>query len=133
MNFRRLSGLLVSLTFVAGCSSQESSVSGTVYLDETPIGPGSVAFEPIAAGKMATGYVDPSGHYELKTNRDEGLAAGKYRVLVIIDNPDAASRDLRPAAAADRIPAKYTETSTSGLEYDVAPGENTIDVKLSSE
>ncbi len=130
---RRLCCSLAACLVAAGCSSQESHVSGTVLLDGSPVGPGSVAFEPVAAGKMATGYVDPSGSYELKTNRDEGLAAGKYRVLVVIDNPEAASRDLKAASNPLKIPMKYTETATSGLEYDVAPGVNTIDLELRSK
>jgi hypothetical protein len=30
-------------------------------------------------------------------------------------------------------PQKYADTETSGLQYTVAPGDNTIDIELSSK
>ena len=122
----------------AGCSGSnfESQVSGTVTLDDQPIGPGVVFFAPLE-GKTnpARGNIQPDGSYELLTSRDVGLPPGKYKIgLQIVEIPaDRApgQRDMRPAKS--RIPDKYSDTTASGLEYDVVPGSNTIDIALTSQ
>jgi hypothetical protein len=121
---------------MVGCSSnsQESEVSGVVTLDGSPIGPGTIVFAPLRDGKPATGSIDKNGVYTLKTSREVGLAAGKYRVAMSIRempvNFNPADR-LPPGKLL--IPEKYEQSNTSGLEFDVAPGRNTIDIPLRSE
>lgn len=126
------------IVVTAGCfgSKFESQVSGIVTLDGQPIGPGVVIFAPSdVKTNPARGNIQPSGTFELMTSRDFGLPPGKYKVgLQIVEIPtDLApgERDMRPAKS--RIPDKYSDTTTSGLEYDVNPGSNTIDIDLSSK
>lgn len=130
-----LFAIVVVIALTAGCygSKFESKVSGTVKLDGQPIGPGVVIFAP-SDGKTnpARGNIQPDGSFELMTSRDVGLPPGKYKVgLQIVEIPtDLApgQRDMRPAKS--RIPEKYSDTKASGLEYDVIPGSNTINIEL---
>lgn len=127
----------VSAILTLGChgSRFDSQVSGTVKLDGQPIGPGVVIFAP-DDGKTnpARGAIQPDGTYELKTSRDVGLAPGKYKVsLQIVEIPAdvvPGQRDMRPTKS--RIPEKYSDTNSSGFEFDVAAGSNTIDIEMTS-
>ena len=68
------------------------------------------------------------------TSRETGLAPGKYQVAVI-DSRSATEREARRPPAAWQTPNSQRSTeqsSTSGLEYDVQPGSNTINIELSS-
>jgi hypothetical protein len=127
----------VVLALLVGCnsSSQQSQVFGSVKLDGNPIGPGTVVFAPIEGGrKPATGSIEADGNYSLNTNREAGLAAGKYTVAVSIrEMPQNVKRGDRPPLGKLLIPEKYEQSTTSGLEYDVEPGRNTIDIELSSQ
>jgi hypothetical protein len=126
----------VILAIVAGCnhSSQESQVSGRVTLDGAPVGPGTVVFAPVGSGKPATGSVDASGNYNMSTSHEIGLASGKYKAAVSIREaaPDI-KRGERPEPGKLLIPQKYEDSSKSGLEYDVPPGNNTINIELKGQ
>jgi len=121
---------------VIGCnrSSQEARVSGRVTLDGNPIGPGTVVFAPVAGGKPATGSIDASGNYSMNTSRELGLGAGKYTVAASIrELPQNVKRSDRPPPGKLRIPEKYEDSTASGLEFTVEPGQNTIDIELKSQ
>jgi hypothetical protein len=126
----------IVIALLMGCSSstQESQVIGSVKLDGNPIGPGMVVFAPIEGDdKPATGSIDAAGNYSLKTSRETGLATGKYKVAVSIrEMPQNVKRGDRPPLGKLLIPEKYEQSSTSGLEYSVEPGNNTIDIELSN-
>jgi len=118
---------------VTGChrSSQESQVSGVVTLDGNPIGPGMIVFAPVDGGKPATGSIEGSGSYALITSREPGLAAGKYKVAISIrELPANVKRSDQIPPGKLLIPERYEQSTTSGLEYEVAPGGNTIDIAL---
>jgi hypothetical protein len=124
------------LIVFAGCnrSSQESQVSGRVTLDGKPIGPGTIAFGSVGTGKPATGSIDESGNYDMRTGREAGLGAGRYKVAVSIrEVPQNMKRGDRPPPGKLLIPERYEESSTSGLEYNVEPGRNTINIELKSD
>jgi hypothetical protein len=124
-----------ALIMLAGCnrSSQESQVSGRVKLDGSEIGPGTVVFAPADGGKPAIGSIEADGSYTLNTSREPGLAAGKYKVAVSIrELPKNVKRSDQPPPGKLRIPGKYELNTTSGLEYDVAPGRNTIEIDLNN-
>jgi hypothetical protein len=129
--------LLTLLCTLIGCSGGGlgSEVLGRVALDGEPIGPGVVIFAPVGGGENpATGAIQNDGTYFLKTSREEGLRPGKYLVALQINEvpTDLApgQRDMRPAKS--RIPAKYTDVTRSGLEFDVEPGSNTINLDMTS-
>jgi hypothetical protein len=119
-----------------GCrgGSMESDVSGTVTLDGKKVGPGTVVFAPAQpGGKPATGSIESDGSYNIKTSRATGLSAGAYRVAVSVrEMPQNVKRGDRPPPGKSVIPEKYEDENTSGLQYDVAPGRNTINIELMS-
>ena len=120
----------------AGCSgSFDSQVFGTVTLDGNAIGPGFLVFVPIDGERNpANGAIQPDGSYELKTANTSGLHPGKYQVSVtILDQPDVPPGERSYVVAKSRIPAKYNDIGTSGLEFEVESGNNTIDIPLMSK
>jgi hypothetical protein len=129
--------VLLSIAFVAGCSGGkfESSVSGTVTLDGKAIGPGFLVFAPVGGEtNPANGAIQTDGSYELKTANTAGLHPGKYKVSVtVLDQPDVPPGERSFVVAKSRIPEKYNDPNTSGLEFDVDSGSNTIDIPLSSK
>jgi hypothetical protein len=125
---------MVGLCIGCSRSSQEAQVSGRVLLDGAPIGPGTVVFAPVGSGKPATGPVDSSGNYHLTTSREVGLSAGRYKVAVSIREPaPPIKRGDRPPPGKLLIPEKYEDSASSGLEFDVMRGSNTIDIELKSQ
>jgi hypothetical protein len=121
--------------FAAGCtrSSQEAQVSGNVSLDGKQIGPGIIAFAPVGNGTPAIGPIDHDGSYSMSSSHEIGLGAGKYKVGVSIrEVPLNVKRGDRPPPGKLLIPEKYEDSAKSGLEYDVAPGSNTINIELKS-
>jgi hypothetical protein len=130
-----ISGAVLVAVFV-GCraSSMESEVSGIVTLDGNKIGPGTIVFAPAgASGKPATGSIEGDGSYQLKTSRESGLAAGAYRVAISIRKmPENVKRGERPPLGKLLIPEKYEDETKSGLQYEVSPGRNTINIELVS-
>ncbi len=113
----------------------DSQVSGKVTLDGKQTGPGVVVF--VSEGSQsnpATGAVNLNGDYSLKTGRDKGLSAGKYKVSVsIFDQPTDVKPGERSMKEAKLVsPEKYVSATSSGLEFEVQPGNNTIDIELKS-
>jgi len=128
--------VVAALALVTGCSKSglESSVSGTVSLDGAAIGPGVLVFVPATGGgNPAKGAIQPNGNYELQTSNTAGLHSGKYKVSVtVLDQPPVAPGERSMVAAKSRIPEKYNVIETSGLEFEVTSGSNTIDIELVS-
>ena len=125
--------LLISLI---GCGSEfGATVTGVVKLDGKPITPGFVTFAPADSTAVPAGSdLDSSGRYELKTNKKTGLAPGKYRVSIQAFRPPTVPEGQRSFEPSEPlVPEKYLQVTTSGLEYTVEPGNNTIDIELFSE
>jgi hypothetical protein len=128
--------ILASLMLSIGCAGDfESQVSGTVTLDGNPIGPGFLVFAPVEGGtNPANGAIQPDGSYQLKTANTRGLNPGRYTISVtILDQPDVPPGERSYIVAKSRIPERYNDLSTSGLEFEVKPGGNSIDIALSSQ
>jgi hypothetical protein len=124
------------LATLGGCGNKlEAEVSGVVTLNGQPIGPGTVNFAPMSGGSNpAVGTIMPDGSYSLKTSRTVGLAAGTYRVAVsVFENQASTAPGQRSNAPPKlRTPEKYNSVETSGLQFEVEPGDNTIDIELTS-
>lgn len=119
-----------------GCGSDlGAEVSGTVTLDGQPVGPGVIVFsQPDGAVNPAEGAIQPNGKYFLRTSNQVGLTPGRYQVaLTVLADPDTppGERSMQPSKLV--TPQKYAQAATSGLEYDVAPGRQTINIELSSQ
>jgi hypothetical protein len=123
---------------IVGCSRSEfeSQVSGKVMLDGKGVGPGTIIFaiQGAETGNPATGAIDASGNYSLKTSRAVGLKSGHYRVCVTVFEPTQGQPGERVYGPSKWLtPQKYGSLDTSGLEYDVKAGSNAIDIELSSK
>jgi hypothetical protein len=132
-----LATTLVVLALV-GCSHSgfDSKVSGRVTLDGRSIGPGVVVFAATEAGKgnPARGTIQPNGSYTLMTANTDGLNPGKYKVSVsVVDEPVPPPGVRNMTLGKQLVPEKFTDVNTSGLEYDVKPGRNTIHIELTSK
>jgi hypothetical protein len=123
--------LLIGLAALfIGCSGREPTypVTGKVlYKGEgTPAVSGIyVVFEstkdpyPRAMGKINT-----DGSFTLSTDRpDNGAIQGPHRICIQPTSADGAGMDLTPQIS-KKIDPKYFEFRTSGLTYDIKPGEN---------
>ncbi|MCA9230451.1 MAG: carboxypeptidase regulatory-like domain-containing protein [Planctomycetales bacterium] len=127
---------LLACVVLAGCGgTYDSYVSGTVTLDGATLPRGTVAFSPQSPGAAAYGRIDSDGQYTIQTGREEGLASGHYLATVVANElPDQEGRDGGPPPAGKPItPPWYRSAKTSGLEFTVEPGSNTIDISLTSE
>ena len=130
-----VSAILSSL-LVVGCGDgdhpQIYRVRGTVTLDGAPVSSGGVRFSS-PDGRLAIGKIQTDGSYSLATTKwGQGALPGSYRVSVQV-------RDIKPETdtmpawpGASRIPEKYEDPTTSGLEFEVVAGENQFDIKLFS-
>jgi hypothetical protein len=128
--------LVLIVAAALGCGGgPEADVTGRVTLNGNAVGPGTIVFASVSAGdNPATGTIQVDGRYFLKSNRERGLRAGRYKVSVtVFDQPIVPAGQRSTAPVKLVTPEKYADPSTSGLEYDVAAGKNTIDVVLTSK
>jgi hypothetical protein len=143
--------LLLLAVVAAGCSSGPSGpklvpASGTVTLDDKPLGNADVMFIPKddTHGQAAVARTDESGKFELLSNdrQRKGAAAGSYRVVISkLVTPDG--RDFTPDPNAgpmdtggfkEVLPATYTDPLQTILTADVPDsGTSTLDFKLKSK
>jgi hypothetical protein len=110
----------------SGCGPEfkMAQVSGTVTLDGAPVGRLQVLFEPQDRGQPSSlGFTQPDGKYQLRcTSGQDGAAVGQHIVRVTpveVDDPEG------PPLT---IPEKYNISSQ--LNFEVKPGENTIDLPI---
>ncbi len=94
-----------------------------------------ITFVPVkGATNPSDGAIQIDGSYSLKTGREVGLKPGRYRAsATVLDQPDVQPGERSYEAPKLVTPQKYADPSTSGLEYDVTTGRNTIDVVLTSK
>lgn len=150
-------GIAVLGLITVGCSKgsglKTGNVSGTVTFNGQPVANAQVVFQPKQGGQNAVGTTDAKGRYTLMTGTDQGALIGEHRVTVTVQSgaeqlsginaadPSASYGEAMMAAAAGRppaaqtpsaggIPAKYADPTTSGLEFTVKEGSNTINLEL---
>ncbi len=122
--------ICVSILALYGCGKSESlerfSVSGTVNVDGQPLSEGRISFLPSAGtnGPTAGGSVQ-AGKFNIP--RNQGPAAGKYRVEIISFRPtgktviddQAADSNSQPVAVTEQfLPSQYNEKSTLTADID---------------
>ena len=123
------------LLIMLGCSGTRypSTVSGQVTLDGRPVPWGTVVFHPASGEAPIHGKIDFRGHYRLKSQSADTVQPGEYIVTV-----KAFSSMPKEEMSSDEIeallisPDRYHERESSGLTFAVAPGDNTIDIQLTS-
>ncbi len=118
---------------LTGCGGRyDSTVNGTVTLDGNPVPRGAVSFSPQGSGATAYGLIKENGGYTLQTGREAGLPPGQY-VATVAANEESAARgkDGGPPPLGKPItPDWYRSPSTSGLTFEVKPGDNKINLEL---
>ena len=136
-SFWQLVILLIAVNLFSGCApgGLESQVNGTVTLDGKAVGPGTITFAlKDASSNPATGAIEKDGSYQLKTARTAGLHPGTYQVSLSVFEAAQGRPGERLYGPSKMItPEKYSSTATSGLEYEVKSGSNTINIDLSSK
>ncbi len=123
---------------IGGCGGQQTEVTGTVQLDGKPlaIGPtqrGTVVFQPIGDGAVATGLIDRHGKYRLSTTSGLGLTPGKYAITVRAIEVVPASDETGEPTGRPLTPSSYAAVATSGFSFEIVAGNNTCDLELSSD
>jgi hypothetical protein len=120
-----------------GCQQSPlgAEVAGVVTLDGKQLDSGSIVFTPSEGqGNNAFGAVDASGSYFLKSNRTIGLAPGKYKASVAAyERVEVAPGERSMIEPKLITPQKYRDINSSGLEFEVVPGQNSINIELSSQ
>jgi len=126
----RASVVVVSMCLAfTGCGGGLQPVRGKVTLpDGKPAANSQGVFDGPIGGKTisARGDVQADGSFELSTAQPgDGVPLGKYRVQV---NPPP----VVDAEAAQRAPfhPKFSDFSTSGLEFEVKAGGNDFTIQL---
>lgn len=132
---------LPTITLVAlagGCREQPTTVTGDITLDGHALtvasdARGTVVFQPHGGrGVVATGLLDPAGHYKLSAGSSGEVPAGKYYVTVSVAKLLPATEGQEQGAELI-TPKRYTSAQESGLEAEVKPGENALHFNLESQ
>ncbi|WP_146572512.1 hypothetical protein [Botrimarina hoheduenensis] len=128
--------LAATLLFAVGCSNNPfgADVTGSVTLDGNPVPPGVVLFVPAKPGvEPARGNIDEQGRYFLVTKKQRGVAPGDYTVAVrVFDRSGLVPGERAPLKQIPLIPTRYLDSTTAGLSYSVAAGDNQIDLTLTT-
>lgn len=145
--------LPVCCFLVTGCGEKSlpvNSVTGQVTLDGQPFDDVTITFTPISEGEMSFAATDAQGKYALSTlgaKPQAGAMVGEYGVSFDKTVPDGArpteaelaDPDFEPAKKYDMdkmkqmVPAKYTDSSTSGFTVKVEKGKNEHNFDLLSK
>jgi hypothetical protein len=121
-----LSLALFTLPFLGGCGGSSPvrvPISGTVTLDQRPIGPVSVVFVPTARQQVGCVVQSMDGQFDLPA--DLGPSPGQFQVTVEPLEPDLEEYERRRLAGRSPlnqapIPAKYRKRGE--LTVTIEPG-----------
>jgi hypothetical protein len=118
---------------LCGCGGGDGgTVCGTVTYRGKALNTGEVTF--VAEGKSRSAVIGPDGTYSLND-----VPPGAHRVSVLVRAPQpaaatAARKGAPPMPGARArpvvVPAKYASPASSGLNFRVEPGRQTIDIPL---
>ena len=126
---------LAASLFLTGCRGElDATVSGRVTVNGRPAPIGEVTFYPAdgdATRPTPRGMIERDGTYTLRVGARTGLPAGDYKVAVQVMDVPPPPKGTEPPAAMPLSPPRYGDPKTSGLEFTVAPGANSIDLSLS--
>jgi hypothetical protein len=136
----RLRPLALAVVLACGCGQGRGTyaeVSGTVTLDEAPLGGVIVEFYPVVAhGEKAKPFsravTDGSGRYQLTCeNRRPGALVGEHRVVV--RPPPKRNPDGPPQPPpGPPIPLAYRVASETPLRVEVKADQSVYDLPLRS-
>lgn len=154
--WRRLTGLALALgissAILSGCNGgpraggPTGTVTGRVTIGGQPLEEQVVVTFLGQDGSPATALTAPDGRYELTIHTSRSIPVGHYKIGISPYDPteSAASAPVDPRQVLDvktgastartqwnsQVPAKYGNPATSGLEWDVKVGQNSIDIDI---
>lgn len=138
---------MLGLAFFAGCGGGLNTgdieavvpVSGTLTYQGKPLENYQVILMPEDGRRVATGVADASGKFTLGTNTaGDGAPPGPCKIAIQFAPPAAGGDEGNEVIIDDpsklpkpkvKIPAKYTDPATSGLDQDI-PSSGIEDLKL---
>ena len=135
-----LSLILITTSF-SGCNGSTDSrpaveINGTVTLDGDPLQEGSIQFSSPKTGESAYANLDANGHYSISfPQADIGT---EYEIIVnppVVEEENAMALAEKPKAKSTmKIPAKYSNRTTSGLKAKIQQaGSNEANFELKSK
>lgn len=130
---------VLTLVFFTGCGNQLPTLEGKVTVDgQPPPGGdfrGQIAFKLQGGGPVADAKIMPDGSYSVNTASQEGLAPGTYDVAVtgMVGIPRPTLPGQQNDGTQKWIPIKYSDFRTSGLTYEVQPGENVWNLDIDTK
>jgi hypothetical protein len=138
IGWRSLSSLflwMVVCLVTAGCGRDNfGTVEGTVTLDGKKLDGGSVTFSPIAGGTLSFGNIATDGSFHLQTATIQGVVPGEYVATVSYrrgrPSPGMSDREIE---SLEKVPVRYCKQNTSDLRFDVKPGDNSAELKMTSK
>lgn len=127
---RRLGALAALFVVLTGCWGNDRPktipISGVVTIDGQPPGEGGKLFftpTEVAEGynrRPASGSFNSQGNYRVMSwTPDDGLVPGHYTVAIAPGD-----------SARTKIPRKYIQSATSGLEVDVTVDQSSIEYNI---
>jgi hypothetical protein len=130
---------LLTLLCVVGCGSKSDvemgQVEGIVTLDGKPVTSGKVLFQP-QAGRGGSGAIQSDGTFVIGTYGEaDGAVIGEHKVAVVAfppgrvtgQAPSGQSKPIKPL-----VPERYLAAGTSELTFEVKPGDNHAEFKLTT-
>lgn len=124
----RLPGVFLIVVVLTGCNTgpELGQVSGSVSYKGKPVTFGIVSLKHSAGGPTSRADIQPDGTFTLATREGEGAAVGHNLVRVASFESQDPSRGGAEMVGLGKslIPEHYSNYATSGLTYDVVPGEN---------
>jgi hypothetical protein len=78
--------------------------------------------------------IEPDGKYKLRTGREEGLKSGAYTATVAANEVSTArgKNGGPPPMGKSITPDWYRDPATSGLTFNVEPGDNEFNIDLTT-
>lgn len=131
--------LSIALLFVAmlGCSDgnpKTYDVHGVVrFPDGMPLTSGTIEFESLGNEKSfrAISEISADGTFELGTfSMDDGAVEGRHRAIVLANHEIGTGEERPGKLEPTKLHPRFADYSTSGLEFEVKPGENEFTVSV---
>jgi hypothetical protein len=131
-------GCILAIASGIGCGSVENTgkVSGTITVNGTAAGPGTIMFDPLPGdgpiGPSAIGHFGTDGQYRLMLpGNKEGAFIGEYRVMILAGVKEEYGDEGAPSARGpSKINIRYEDIKHSGLKANVESGNNVINFDL---
>ncbi len=136
--------------FLCSCSGEGGSysgpvgqVTGVVNLGDAPLKENATLQFLSKEGHAVSATLSGDGEYRMKFNGSNSIPVGTYRVAVIPNLPAETNTSKDPASffnpdgttkkmtfVTSKIPEKYRQTGTSGLDLVVKEGKQKLDIDL---